>query len=66
MGTFTVNYWVKKYIVKQWWIFPLYGSVYYFGQCWREAGMRKARMMKGQSKMFAHKNIPAGADVWKW
>lgn len=38
------------------------------GICWDRAGMAKAEMMKGHSRMYANRlaAIPKGADPWKY
>uniref|UniRef100_A0AC35UFI4 Ntox44 domain-containing protein n=1 Tax=Rhabditophanes sp. KR3021 TaxID=114890 RepID=A0AC35UFI4_9BILA len=82
MGTFTVSYAAKKIIWDQkgYWmmaaglyyygkfdLFDLFNGDFISGKCWDKAGMYKAEMMHGQSKMFAAKTtaLPLSVDPWK-
>ena len=68
MGTFTVAYWARKtfWDKKHLWAGTVFA--YWLGTCWDRAGIAKASMMKGHSRMFADRAaaVPAGKDVWKW
>ncbi|KAF8384357.1 hypothetical protein PRIPAC_73499, partial [Pristionchus pacificus] len=68
MGTFTVGYFVRKafWEKKHYWTASV--AAYWIGICWDRAGMAKAEMMKGHSRMYANRlaAIPKGADPWKY
>ncbi|CAI4221464.1 unnamed protein product [Auanema sp. JU1783] len=68
MGTFTFSYFVQRALWDKRGLWALSGAAFYFGHCWDKAGMDKAEMMKGQSKMFAsrHVAVPNDKDAWKY
>ncbi|CAB3408627.1 unnamed protein product [Caenorhabditis bovis] len=68
MGTFTPTYFLKTAFWDKRGLWAASIAVFYFARCWENAGMNKAEMMKGQSKMYADriKQIPFHSDPWKY
>ncbi|KAK0410257.1 hypothetical protein QR680_005029 [Steinernema hermaphroditum] len=68
MGTFTISYFAKKVFWEHKFLCLWVPAAYYFGTCWDRAGMHKASMMKGHSRMYADRiqAIPKNDDVWKY
>uniref|UniRef100_A0A1I7YNJ2 NADH-ubiquinone oxidoreductase B12 subunit n=1 Tax=Steinernema glaseri TaxID=37863 RepID=A0A1I7YNJ2_9BILA len=68
MGTFTVSYFAKKFFWERKLLCLWVPTALYFGSCWDRAGMAKAEMMKGHSRMYANRiqAVPKGEDPWKY